>query len=203
MTGQHPDAHPYAGEPDPWHPATPSRGGVTHPAWSLGVLTGLLARSLPVCRPPGDVLRDGERSEAPGRRTCMRTSSYAAVEVLLGALVLAGCAGTSGVTSNTGTSATKSPVLTRPGGDPTDPPIPRGRSRPITATGLVTVSDIEKPCPVMIIAGQTYQLVGDEVGALRDGQRVTVSGYADDTIATTCQVGVSFVVTRISALGQP
>jgi hypothetical protein len=120
----------------------------------------------------------------------MRTSSYAAVEVLLGALVLAGCAGTSGVTSNTGTSATKSPVLTRPGGDPTDPPIPRGRSRPITATGLVTVSDIEKPCPVMIIAGQTCQ-------------RVTVSGYADDTIATTCQVGVSFVVTRISALGQP
>jgi hypothetical protein len=135
----------------------------------------------------------------------MRSSSYAAVPVLIGALLLAGC-GSSSQTSpagGVGPSSSSSPALPTtlttppPRDDPTDPPL-TGRSRPITASGRVTVSDIENGCRVMRIQGQVYQLVGEEVGKLQDGQVVTVTGYADDTMATTCQMGVVFVVTKLA-----
>ena len=128
----------------------------------------------------------------------MRSSSNAAVPVLVAALLLAGCGssqpgGASGTTPALPTTLTTPP----PRDDPTDPPL-TGRSRPITASGRVTVSDIENGCRFMTIQGQPYQLVGEGVGKLHDGQEVTVTGYADDTMVTTCQMGVVFVVTKLA-----
>lgn len=87
-----------------------------------------------------------------------------------------------------------------PPGDPTDPPLPPG-SQPVTATGPVTLSDVEHTCVVMTISGRTYQLVGQGVAGLRSGQVVTVTGYADGGVATTCQVGTVLVVTKLTTAG--
>lgn len=141
----------------------------------------------------------------------MRFAPCAAVPVLAGALLVAGCGSTEGgpaaatgsTTTAVGRPSSPTPTIPKtletppPPGDPTDPPLPSGQ-RQITATGPVQLSDVERPCIVMTISGQTYQLVGDGVEKLRDGQRVTVTGHRDDTLNTTCQVGPVLVVTGLA-----
>ncbi|MEO7069690.1 MAG: hypothetical protein ABI131_04275 [Nostocoides sp.] len=142
----------------------------------------------------------------------MRTSPYAALPALACALLLAGCGATAstvesgtGSAAGSGTTSTSAPALpTRittppPLGDPVDPPLPSKRPPQVTGTGRVSVSDVEGGgCTVLTLGGQTYLLVGDGVSRLHDGDTVTVTGHADDTMMTTCQRGVVLVVTKLS-----
>ncbi len=146
----------------------------------------------------------------------MRFLPRAAAPALVGALLVAGCgstatgtdtdAGTGASTTSTGAPSPTSPTIPTsvqtppPPGDPTDPPLPSSQKK-ITATGPVQLSDIEGPCILMTISGRTYQLVGDGVAKLRDGQRVSVTGHLDGTLNTTCQVGPVLVVTELAPAG--
>ncbi|GEM_PF-6513585 len=143
-----------------------------------------------------------------GRRTGVRISRYAALSAAVCALALGGCGTTGSGPSSSGSPSTAgAPVPpSATSSTPklptslTTPPPAKDRGTPISATGTVAVSDVEKPCRVMTIAGQAYELQGDGVAALRDGDTVTVAGYTDDTLSTTCQVGV---VLRVLTLSTP
>ena len=121
----------------------------------------------------------------------MRTRT--AFLLVAAAVVLSSCGTTGG--SGAPSTGPVTPPPTSPTVAPDDPALTTApeRSRRVTATGTVRAVDVEGGCFTMTIEGQSYQLVG-AVPGLRDGLEVTVTGYADPTMATTCQVGPAFVV---------
>jgi hypothetical protein len=78
---------------------------------------------------------------------------------------------------------------------PVTPP-PAGRGRLITLRGTVQAG-VEAGCLIVSTAEGTFQLVGPRTGGLKAGMTVEVKGAPDETIATTCQQGVPFVVTEV------
>ncbi len=123
-----------------------------------------------------------------------RHSAFVLVAVAV-SLTACGGAGSGAGSDGSTTPATTASTTPPPPTYPDDPSVTTGpdRSRRVTATGTVGVADVEGGCLTMTILGQGYQLIG-EVAGLREGAEVTVTGYADPTIATTCQVGPAFVV---------
>ncbi|AKT52531.1 hypothetical protein ADJ73_02445 [Arsenicicoccus sp. oral taxon 190] len=137
------------------------------------------------------------------------------------ALALAGCGGTGPAqptTSSPGTAAGQSPATsatTSPGASPTGP------AQPTTPGGTMTsplvpshdVSDSGKPAPLRTVTGTVSAGVeagclvltsadGREVlqplgGGLKVGDHVTVEGRDARGVATTCQQGMPFQVTRV------
>jgi len=54
---------------------------------------------------------------------------------------------------------------------------------------------VEAGCLVLTSGGQTYNLLGAGAQGLRPGLQVEVDGAPDDTMLTTCQQGIPFLVT--------
>jgi len=77
----------------------------------------------------------------------------------------------------------------------TTPPAGRGRFRTIRGT---IRPGVEAGCLILSTAEGTFLLVGPRTGGLKAGMTVEVSGAPDETIATTCQQGIPFVVTEVS-----
>jgi len=75
---------------------------------------------------------------------------------------------------------------------PTGPAGSRGRFT--TLTGQVEAG-VEAGCLVLTSGGKTYNLLGGGARGLRPGQQVEVEGAPDDTMLTTCQQGIPFLVT--------
>jgi hypothetical protein len=117
--------------------------------------------------------------------------------ILVAAATSLSACGATGAGEASGTSAT--PPVSSSGTSPTvfpdDPAVTTtaDRSRKVTANGTVTAFEGGSRCFTMRIEGQDYQLVGDIPG-MRDGLSLTVTGYADPTMTTTCQAGPAFVV---------
>jgi hypothetical protein len=99
--------------------------------------------------------------------------------VLLLAAALAGCGqGTGGAT--------------QPGGTVSASPTAKGE---LTIRGSVEAG-VEAGCLILTAEdGQTYQLVGGDLGVIRPGVRLEVTGSAAPGLVTICQQGIPFKVT--------
>lgn len=130
------------------------------------------------------------------------------VAVVLGVIVLSGCAAGSGSTSPPGNRATPSPS------DEIILPAPSQPGRQATITGTFGSDAIEGGCAylqtedgtryqVLYPAGWTlergpFRLIGpDGEVAARGGERITVRGSVADDMASTCQIGPIFRATEV------
>ncbi len=144
------------------------------------------------------------------RMPCARPSLLAAAGSILAVLLLAACgsqtAGTGGSTPATTATApatslpATSPPPTSGTGAPSAPSGPTTEPQPgvtTTVTGTVFVTNDVGHCVTMRIAGRTHVLTGRGVAALHSGERVTVTGSIRTDMASYCQLGPIFGVTRI------
>lgn len=112
--------------------------------------------------------------------------------IVAGALVTMGCAGPSDDSSEP-----SAPASTSSSSDPatTAPPSPRGA---VKLTGVVA-EGVERGCLILMTTeGQrrAWTLVGSTAG-VTPGDRVTVRGRPDPSLATRCQEGTPFVVEAV------
>lgn len=183
----------------------------------VAALTGLASDNLP--DPKGWSDRYPEPARARPRPTCMPRFVALAGGLLLalGTVTACGDAGDPASTTTATVGAATTPATapaspttasrgpTRPTPDPritsATSPVeetapPPGRAGPTTLTGTLDAG-VEAGCRVLIVDGQTFQLVG-QLRGVDVGRRVTVTGYADPTLATTCQQGMPFVVRSVA-----
>ncbi|HWH01340.1 MAG TPA: hypothetical protein VNV66_18970 [Pilimelia sp.] len=136
-------------------------------------------------------------------RTVLLPLCRTLVAAAVAGALMAGCADApGGATGGTPSSGPTSPGATTGPGAPTDPAAsptqpssPSAKPGELTVTGLV-VDGVEPNCLLLQADGASYLLIMQpEVSfAPRAGQRITVRGRPDASMATTCMQGTPLVV---------
>lgn len=93
------------------------------------------------------------------------------------------------------------PTATPPTAPPTTPPGSPPTVTPPPGETIQTVSGevyagVEAGCQLIHTGSADYLLIWRD-GQFRSGETVTVRGYPDSDLATTCQQGTPFIVTEV------
>ncbi len=134
------------------------------------------------------------------RPTGMRRAAFPFLAIA-GVVALSGCGSTGPLTPDATPGSPASTSTTSTSAPPTGAtPVAPSPTKATTAslTGTVSRAAVEGGCLVLTASGRDYFLVG-AVSGITAGQRVSVTGHVDESLATTCQTGIPFVVESVES----